>query len=241
MKRLLVTMWWDIRLQFRNGFYYATAFIVVAWVVIRSQLPGFGGTDLAFHLGWLMPALVSGNLIITTFYFIGGLMLLEKGEGTLEALVVTPLRSGEYLASKVLTLTLLALVENVILVGLLYGLRFSILPLIVGLVLASALYILAGFLVVARYDSINEYLLPSILYTTVLSVPLLVYLGTWTTWVIYLHPLHAPLLVLAAAFGPVDTAHLLYGVLYSTFWIVLIAAWSQRVFRRFIVARAGVR
>ncbi len=237
MKRLLATMWWDIRLQFRNGFYYATAFIVVAWVVIRNQLPAL---DPASQLGWLMPALVSGNLIITTFYFVGALLLLEKGEGTLEALVVTPLRIGEYLASKVLTLTLLTLVENVVLVGLLYGLEFDILPLIAGLALASALYVLAGFLVVARYDSLNEYLLPSLLYTSALSVPLLVYLGTWTTWVIYLHPLHAPLLVLAAAFGPMDTARLLYGVLYSTLWIVLVAVWSQRAFRRFIVARAGV-
>ncbi|MAG35252.1 MAG: ABC transporter [Dehalococcoidia bacterium] len=234
MNRLLATMWWDIQLQFRNGFYYATAFIVVVWIVIRSQLP-------ALDLGWLLPALVSGNLIINTFYFVGGLMLLEKGEGTLEALVVTPLRIGEYLASKVLTLTLLALVENIILVALLYGLGFSVLPLVVGLTLASALYVLAGFLVVARYDSINEYLLPSILYTSVLSVPLLVYLGMWTSWAIYLHPLHAPLLVMEAAFGPVDTARLLYGVLYSALWIVLVAAWSQRVFRRFIVAREGVR
>ena len=233
MKRLLAAMWWDIQLQFRNGFYYATAFIVVVWIGIRSQLP-------AFDLGWLMPTLVSGNLILTTFYFVGGLMLLEKGEGTLEALIVTPLRITEYLASKVLTLTLLALVENVILVIVLYGTRVSILPLMVGLLLASALYVLTGFLVVARYDSINEYLLPSLLYTAVLSVPLLAQLSTWTSWVIYLHPLQGPLLVMAAAFGPVDAALLLYGVLYSALWIVLFAAWSQRRFRRFIVARAGV-
>ena len=51
MKRLLTTMWWDIRLQLRNGFYYATAFIVVAWVVVRSQLPGLGGADLGVSSG----------------------------------------------------------------------------------------------------------------------------------------------------------------------------------------------
>lgn len=46
-----------------------------------------------------------GNLPLATFFFIAGLVLLEKGEGTLEAQIVTPLTAGGYLASKILTLT----------------------------------------------------------------------------------------------------------------------------------------
>jgi hypothetical protein len=52
-------------------------------------------------------------------------ILLEKGEGTLEAQVFTLLRTWEYLASKISTLTLLALVENIVI--LLVGFRFDVL------------------------------------------------------------------------------------------------------------------
>ena len=40
-----------------------------------------------------------------------------EGEGTLMAQVVSPLRVWEYLASKVITLTLLSLVENLLITG----------------------------------------------------------------------------------------------------------------------------
>lgn len=232
MKRLLATLRWDVLLQLHNGFYAATAFVVVVWALLISQAP-------ALDLNWLLPALVLGNLILNTFYFIGGLVLLEKSEDTLTAQVVTPLRTGEYLASKVLTLTLLALVENLIIVALFAGFGFGVLPLVVGIVLASAIYVLAGFVAVARYAAINEYLLPSMLYTTALALPLLAYLGGWEHWLLYLHPLSAPLLLMQAAFQPLAAWQMLYAVLYAGLWIGLIALWSRRTFDRFVVAQAG--
>jgi AAA domain, putative AbiEii toxin, Type IV TA system len=63
---------------------------------------------------------------------------------TLEAQVITPLRTWEYLVSKVGTLTLLGLVENTVIVMLLVGLGFNLLPLAASLVLTAALYCLAG-------------------------------------------------------------------------------------------------
>ena len=37
MTRLLSTLLWDARLQFRNGFYYASAFVAVVFIVLLSQ------------------------------------------------------------------------------------------------------------------------------------------------------------------------------------------------------------
>jgi fluoroquinolone transport system permease protein len=238
MRRLLATARLDVQLQVRYGFYAATGFILVVWAVLLSQLPGLGTLDL----GWLLPAFVAENLLLSTFYFIGGLVLLERGEGTLEARVVTPLRVGEYLASKVITLTLLSAVENVLLAGfLLQGPRFALLPLVTGIALASALYVLVGFVAVARYASINEYLLPSIFYTTLLSLPLFPYLGRWETWLVYVHPLQPALVVMRAAFEPVEGWQMMYGLAYGGLWIGLLATWSRRDFLRFVVARAGGR
>ena len=234
MKRLFSTILCDIRLQFRNGFYYVVAFILAGWALLLTQIP-------AIDWGKLLPPLVLSNLIVATFYFIGGLVLLEKGEGTLEAQVVTPLTTWEYLASKVISLTGLSLVENLVIVGLAYGLGFWVFPMVLGIGLASAIYVLVGFMAIARYDTINEYIFPSVLYTVALVLPLLHYFGIWESWLFYLHPLLAPLILMKAAFLPVKLWQLAYALLFSSFWIAILFLYSVRSFHNFIVIKAGVR
>ncbi|MEP7272645.1 MAG: ABC transporter permease [Acidobacteriota bacterium] len=232
MKRLLATIRCDVTLQSRNGFYYATALVLICCVAVLSRIP-------SLNLNWLLPALVLGNLLLNTFYFISGLILLEKGEGTLEAQVVTPLRSWEYLASKVGTLTLLGVVENTVIVMLLVGLNFNLLPLVASLILTAVLYCLVGMIAVIRYTSINEYLMPSLLYTGLTVAPLLPYLAQWDAWFLYLHPLRGTLLLAQAAFQPTPYWQVIYGVLYSTLWIGLLAHLSVRAFKRFIIVETG--
>jgi fluoroquinolone transport system permease protein len=228
MSRLFATIRWDVALQLRNGFYAATLFITVFWALTLRQV---GALDLR----WLLPPMVIGNLLIGTFFFIGALVLLEKGEGTLTAQVVTPLRIGEYLSAKVITLSALALAETIVLVFVIAGWRFNALLLIAGVSLAAALYCLFGFVAVARYTAINEYLLPSGLYITALWIPLLAYMAQWRPALLYLHPMAAPLALVEAAFGAATPWPVIYGVAYSALWIVLLYYWGRRAFRRWVV------
>jgi fluoroquinolone transport system permease protein len=235
-KRLLAAVLCDIRLQFRQGFYYAAAFVAAVLVFGLSRLPPFGE-----DVDWLVPPIIISNLTLGTFYFMAALVLLEKGEGTLEALVVTPLRDAEYLASKIATLTLLSLVENLLIVMAFYGPRLGLgsVPLALGIALASALLTLVGFVAVAGYDSINEFLAPSVMYASLASVPVFTWLLRWDHWLLLAHPLQAVMLIMYGGFEPLEPWQLLYGGFYSTVWIALVAFWSRRVFQRFVVAPAG--
>lgn len=232
MTRLLVTAAWDVRLQLRNGFYYATGIMIMFWIVLLRLLP-------EHILRPLMPPLVLVNLVINTFYFVGGLVLLEKREGTLQAQVVTPLRIWEYLTAKVATLALLSLAENLLIVLALFGTSVDLLPVAVGIAAASALFTLAGLMAVARFDSINEYLLPSMLYVMVLIAPLLASFAGPGIWPLYLHPLQAPLVLLQAGFRPEPVGRLLYGVIFSLAWMVPGYYWARNAFNRHIIAREG--
>ena len=223
----------DLQLQLKNGFYYAVVFVLLTWFLVLTQLPP------EINWGYLLPAIVFGNLVMVNFYFVAGLVLLEKGEGTLEAQVVTPLADWEYLVSKAVTLTALSIVEQFVIVWSAYGLGFGVVALIAGTALAAILYTLTGFILVARYDSINEYLFPSVLYVFVLSLPLLHYLDLWDTWFLYLHPFTAPLVLLKAAFAPILPWQWAYGVTYSIAWAVVLLHFDQRIFERFIVVREG--
>ena len=226
------TLCCDVRLQVRNGFYWAVLFLLTIFAVLLWLLP---------ELDWrpVVPPLVLGNLVVATFLFIAGLVLLEKDEGTLAALAVTPLAPGEYLASKVATLAGLSLFENVTIAALACGLGLRWLPLVIGIVLASALYCLGGFLVVVRYDSINEFLFPSMLYVTFFSLPILDYAGLWTTPLMYLHPLQAPLVLLKGAIVDLAGWKWAYGIGYSALWIAIAFGWSRRAFRGLVTAQAG--
>jgi fluoroquinolone transport system permease protein len=233
-RRLLATARCDVLLQLRNGFYAATAAVVVVWVVLVAQLPA-GLVDV----GWMLPPLLAGNLLLSTFYFVGGLVLLEKAEGTLAAQAVTPLCGGEYLGSKVATLGALSLAENTVLALVLYGTGLAAAPLVLGIAVAAAAYVLAGFAAVVRYDSVNAYLLPSVVYAAAMELPILAYVAGWDAWPLWLHPLQGAMVLLRAAVTPVGTGELALAVLLSGGWLAVAALWAQRSFRRFVVERAG--
>jgi fluoroquinolone transport system permease protein len=230
--RLLSSIFLDIRLQARNGFYYAAAFVAAFWTLALSRIP-------PDSLILWMPLFILSNILINTFYFMAGLVLLEKAEGTLMAQSVTPLRPWEYLVSKLVTLTFLSLCESFVIVVLGYGAVFEPLPFLLGVLFSAVLFSLAGFLVVVRYDSINEFLFPSFLFTLLFVPPFLSYFGLMGDAWMYLHPLQGPLLLTQAAFKQAGIGQAFYAVSYSMLWIVAAMFFSRRVFERFVIAVEG--
>ncbi len=232
MNRLLSTIYLDLKLQFRNGFYYASAFIAIGLVILLRQ---FSHLDLNHFFAPIMFM----NLEINAFYFIAGLVLLEKGEGTLESQVITPLRPFEYLISKAITLGILSVIETVVIVLFTIGISFNWFFLFIGCMFLVAIFSLYGFMVVVRYDSINEFLLPSILWTVGYLLPLLFYFDFFQTRLFYLHPLLAPLLLMQAAFEPITINHIIYGLLYSILWTAIALYFSLQAFDRFVISKQG--
>lgn len=233
MRRLGSRIIWDVRLQFRNGFYYAAAAVVLLMVIVLAWLPDQS-------LPWVLPVVLLGNLVTNGFYFVGGLVLLEKGEGSLEAQVVTPLRDWEYLFAKGSTLVLLSLIESLIIVALVYDAELYPLTLVAGVVLMTAFLVFTGFLVVARYDSINEYLFPSFFITMLLAIPLLDYFDVVSSKAFYLHPLQASLILMRGGLEPISATELVYGLAYGTIWVVISFGLCLHTFNRFVIARQGV-
>lgn len=232
MERLASTAMLDLKLQVRYGFMYAAAFTVIVFMILLSQTSVRGPASF-------MPVFIVGNLLISTFYFIGGMVLFEKDEGVLSGLIVTPLSVSEYLASKVATLTALALIENIIIIGLAYGFDYNVLPVLAGTIITAVMFTLVGFVAVSRYRSISEFLMPSVCYTLLLLLPLLDYLGMLRSPLFYLIPTQAPLILMKSAFMPVGIADTVYGVAYSLLWAGILFVLARRSFYRHIVSRGG--
>jgi len=233
MTRLMSTVRWDVTLQFRYGFYYVSGFIVLVWAVLLSQIPADSRFDL------ILPAFLAMNLLITTFYFMGALVLLEKGEGTLSGLVVSPLREGEYLLSKVASLSALAIMESLAVILFVYGMDFNWLFVIIGMTALAGFYVLVGFIAIARYDTLNDYLMPSMLFVTVLMLPMLDHFGMVSSPIFYLHPVNPMLALIRAGFVESSTWEIAYGVIGSMLCVSVSFVIARRVFYRFIVRSAG--
>ena len=231
MTRLIATVQWDIVRQFRSGFYYASAFFVLVWAAVFVPIP-----EGVLDLGLLLPVLLLGNLAVVGFYYVGALVLLEKSEGSLSGIVVSPLRDSEYLLGKVISLSGLAILESGLLVALIYGVGRRPLLLLSGMLLLSGLYVLVGFMAIIRYDSINEFLLPSMLMVTVLMAPAVDYFGLWPSPLFYLHPVQPMLLLMRGAFAPVPAWQVVYGFVGSAVWLAVGFVLARQVFRRFVIA-----
>jgi fluoroquinolone transport system permease protein len=118
-----------------------------------------------------VPAILAVNLQITTFFFVAGLMLLERDEGTLNALAVSPLSASGYLAMRTFSLTGLAAAETIAIVWIGFGTGGSW-PLILGGTAALGfIYTCFGAAVATRYESVNALLLPGLRSSRSCSCP----------------------------------------------------------------------
>ena len=135
MKRLLALIKGDLKLQFRYGFYTVYAVVTVLYLLILSQIPAQNREIAVSFIIYTDPALLG-------FYFIGGLILLEKDEKTLDCLVSTPIRIKEYLISKQVSLTILAILSSSVIVLFFYGVNFSYLLLLSGIILTFCFFVL---------------------------------------------------------------------------------------------------
>jgi fluoroquinolone transport system permease protein len=229
VSRLSATLRLDAELQARNHVYLIIA--VAACVVALPLRALFTPEQLHFF----MPLLALSGVSLTTLFLVGVLLLLERGEGTLDIVLVSPLRPAEYLASKLGTVTALACVESVLIVGIAYGLAFSFPWLALAVILRAGLVAAVGVAVVVRYRSITEFLLPAIVLTLAFDLPVLFYLELWPSPLFYLWPTLPSLLLAKAAFLPVDPFQLVYACAYGVLAVGAALFWASRELDRFVV------
>jgi fluoroquinolone transport system permease protein len=213
----------DILLQARQGFYAASAFIVVVVGGLLLMIPAAARADAAL---WA-PALFVVNLPITTLFFMTGLMLLERDEGTLAALGVSPYSAAEYFIVRIVTLTALAIAETLVVAWIAF--EVGTWPwLVAGAAALGVFYTGCGAGISGRYTSVNEMILPASVFVTFLLLPLLPHFGLMPRGLMMAHPVEPPLTLLRAAYDGAAPADAAFGIFGSLAWCVLSWRWGTR-------------
>lgn len=224
MIALVTALRWDVVVQARNGFYWATIFVVLVVGGLLLAVPA----DARADTGVWVPALVAINLVITTFFFAAGLLLLERDQGTVVALAVSPLTPAAYLAARVMSLTALATIETIALVVIAFDNVPSWPLLLAGISAVGVVYTGIGTALASRYTSINELLVPASSIVGLLLLPLLPHFGLVSHVLFLVHPIEPALTLVRAAYRETDGASMAFGVLGSAAWAALGFLWGQR-------------
>lgn len=222
---------WDVKVQARENVYSFTALSTLAFAIVLTLLPDNAPDTVITGILFLDPAVVG-------LAFVGGIILMERSQNTLAALAVSPARPGDYVLSKVITLTLLTFVGGLVLVCVAYwpvsadrALRF-----IIAMAFTGALAVVGGVALVATADSMNHLIARAFPISVVLYLPFLAQFklvdGLWA-WVLFgPNPGHAMLRALLWAANPdnVSAAEAIYAFAYMGLLIALLFAWTLRLF-----------
>jgi fluoroquinolone transport system permease protein len=174
------------------------------------------------------------NLQITTFFFAAGLVLLERDEGSLVALAVSPLSAGTHLATRIISLTALATIETVAVVLVGFGPTGSWSLILIGTAALGLVYTCFGVAIATRYGSLNALLLPAAVFVSLLLLPLLPHFGLAPRRFFLVHPIEPPLSIIRAGYGVGGYREIVFGIVGSVAWSTAAFAWGQHRLDRFM-------
>ncbi len=230
--RLLSAIKFDIRFQLRHGFYYAYLLVSLIYILLIRLLPVSVRELATIFVVFTDPSVLG-------FFFIGGIILLEKGQNIFESLFVTPYRTWEYQISKLASLTLLAFSSSLVIVLATVGWRVNILLLTVGILLSSVLFTLFGMTLAFISKTVNDYIISSLVYMPVFFLPMLELFGIYKTPLFLLLPTKATLLLMQGAFSGISLLDFLYSISTLAVWIAIAWIWAQNWFHKYIILREG--
>ncbi len=233
MTQLKTMLKWDIILQSRYKIIHLSILSVLIYYVTLLALPSMNTEEFKTLYLFFDPTLIG-------IMFVGALVLFEKTENTLQALNVTPMQTRTYFFSKIISLTLLSVISGFLFLFLSHGIYFEYFYMVTGIILTSIFLILLGFILVARCNSINEYLLMMMLAFLLLFLPpLLDITGIYNNIIFYLWPSQASFLLFEGVFGTLSLNETIYALTYLCIWIVGCYYLAKKAFYKHIVLRGG--
>ena len=238
MSNLKNMLKWEYTLLYRYKIIHISILSVVLYFLTTQAISDMNNTVFHSLLLFFDPAIIG-------IMFVGALVLFEKSENVLQALVITPMKTDDYLLSKIAALTILSIISASIFVTLLYvfsNVNFNVIYLVLGVILTSVMLILVGFIFVSRLKSINEYLMAMVILFLGLTFPPMLQLsGLYESMIFYLWPTQASFELFIGVFNEasLESWEIVYGIGYQIFWIVLLFYFARRAFYKYIVSRGG--
>lgn len=222
----------DIRFQWRHGFYWIYVIICAFYLVLLHLIPDHYREQTMLLLTFSDPSAL--GLILA-----GGIVLLERDQGIHDPLFVTPIRVREYLLSKAGSLSVLSLLAAWVIHVVASGIPQSPFGFSTGIILTSSFMTLLSIGVVARCQTINGFILLSQVFALPFILPLLGYFKVWNSKLFLWLPTEGTLRLLSSGTSAMSFGNYIYSISILLLWNVVIYVWAKRSFENHVMMRIG--
>ena len=212
----------DIRFQIKYGFYFLYAFFSVVYIAVLILVPSEYKKMTASLIILTDPAMLG-------VFFIGGIWLLEKGEGLHRFWSVSPLRPCEYILSKSISLAILSTIsaDLIVLIGMRSNVRFVSLSF--SVFIGAVAFNLLGLIVASYARSVNHYMIIAALPTVLLSIPPVLTAFGMTHPLLEIFPGTALWHMIVSSIDAAGNVNGLPGIVLVLWFVLLLALANKRI------------
>lgn len=166
------------------------------------------------------------------FVFIGLAIILEKDQEVLSALFITTINHHYYLISRILTLSGISMICALGMVLMAKGTSFNLLHFSVGAFSSCVIFSFIGIYVVSFTTEILHFILRSIPFIVVMSLPFLNYFEITDLVIFRLFPIQGSLYLIDNSYSNSPNVwELIFGYISISIWIPLLYWFVFRTFK----------
>lgn len=217
----------DIRFQVKYGFYVLYLIFTILYISLLYALPNTWRERAAALMIFTDPAAMG-------LYFMGAIVLFEKGERVLNSIAISPVKPMEYVVSKLVSIALISTVVGLS-IGISGGIVLNPFFFILGVFLGSCLFSAAGLIVALNIATLNQFIVATIPAEIIINVPAIAWLFEWNPNWLILHP--GVCIIELCQNGE----KVLPAVFILLFWTMLSALLARRVVSKSLRSLGGVK
>jgi fluoroquinolone transport system permease protein len=170
----------DIRFQYQYGFYLLYLIFSVLYISLIFLLPTAWRAKAVILMIFSDPAAMG-------LYFMGAILLFEKSERVLDSIAISPVKPGEYVLAKLLSIALISTGVGLLL-GVTGGVLSDLATFLGGVFFGSCLFSAVGLMLAVKIATLNQFIIATIPAELLINLPAIAYLFGWKPrWLIW-HP-----------------------------------------------------
>ncbi len=235
LKNLIV---WDFKFQYKYGILFAAVMMAIVWTGIIYLLPT-STMVIAFPIMFVTDFAVAGFLLVAAMVF------FEKGQNSLQALVVTPVRVLEYIVSKVISLSImLSIIAFVLALVVMFSknIEINLVVAIFSAFVSCSFFVFLGLIVSTFYQTFTDLILPMGVLFSVCFIPFLTYVNSesldFLDYFIWIFPTFSMLKLVDFVFLDFDITPFIVCTLYILMLDFVLFKILIRLFNQKIIGRS---
>lgn len=230
MSRVFQALKADLRFQLKQGFYTIYLAISVLYIVVLYCFPMELRRIIAPLCAFSDPAIVG-------MLFTGAQLMLEKSQGVLSYIAITPLAPREYIGAKVLSFGIFGSVMTLLIALTTIGFHFNLFYYLAGIVLTSTMFTSVGVIVGVKSRSMNEFIVKLTLPLIIFTLPCLGIIGFKYSLILEIFPSLPALEVVFAAFNSLAPLKVIMYLLYVLLWDIFLIKEAVASFAGYLVLK----